>query len=354
MFKEQFGERNVCDLQLLDIKDWAYAKSWKERTRNDVLGTVSLFFKDAIERGLAASNPASFKRKKVKGGTISTFAPEEAERILHGVGEDLRAFLAVIFFSGVRKEEAARLTWTQLNAARSSGAIYTSPRPGRAALCPSAPIWQHGSTAIINPPGCSCPNAGRTPTCSSKCASWTIWANISVGRPYRLAILLLAEIVSWYQPSFDPRTGRFKKKFRYDLLSLRRGWLKKRVNADKDSISTALTFLAEELHAIERIYRDQDGHRKKLFIRPVPEVIAQLSKPEEPDGDEAGSDSSTNYPSDDSGVAPIMGATSPPSRGPRGPERGVYSDNYFWGLATIINSRKSHLSFLTQPQLKLS
>ena len=32
----------------------------------------------------------------------------------------------------------------------------------------------------------------------------------------------------------------------------------------------------------------------------------------------------------------------------------VYSDNYFWGLATIINSRKSHLSFLTQPQLKLS
>ena len=32
----------------------------------------------------------------------------------------------------------------------------------------------------------------------------------------------------------------------------------------------------------------------------------------------------------------------------------LYSDNYFWGLATIINSRKSHLSFLTQPQLKLS
>jgi integrase len=82
-----------------------------------VLGTVSLFFKDAVERGLAASNPAAFKRKKVKGGTISTFAPEEAERILHGVDEDLRAFLAIIFFSGVRKEEAARLTWTQLNAA---------------------------------------------------------------------------------------------------------------------------------------------------------------------------------------------------------------------------------------------
>jgi hypothetical protein len=117
MFKQQFGERNVCDLQVLDIKDWAYAKTWKERTRNDVLGTVSLFFKDAVERGLAASNPAAFKRKKVKGGTISTFAPEDAERILHGVDEDLRAFLAIIFFSGVRKEEAARLTWTQLNAA---------------------------------------------------------------------------------------------------------------------------------------------------------------------------------------------------------------------------------------------
>jgi pimeloyl-ACP methyl ester carboxylesterase len=32
----------------------------------------------------------------------------------------------------------------------------------------------------------------------------------------------------------------------------------------------------------------------------------------------------------------------------------VYSDNYFPGLATIINICKSHFSFLTQPQLKLS
>ena len=32
----------------------------------------------------------------------------------------------------------------------------------------------------------------------------------------------------------------------------------------------------------------------------------------------------------------------------------LYSDNYFPGLATIINIRKSHFPFLTQPQLKLS
>jgi hypothetical protein len=51
MFKERFGERNVFDLQVLDIKDWGYAKTWKEPTRNDVLGTVSLFFKDAVEPG---------------------------------------------------------------------------------------------------------------------------------------------------------------------------------------------------------------------------------------------------------------------------------------------------------------
>jgi len=33
---------------------------------------------------------------------------------------------------------------------------------------------------------------------------------------------------------------------------------------------------------------------------------------------------------------------------------GLYSDNYFPGLATIMNLRKSHFPFLTQPQLKLS
>ena len=31
----------------------------------------------------------------------------------------------------------------------------------------------------------------------------------------------------------------------------------------------------------------------------------------------------------------------------------VYSDNYFPGLVTIINIRKSHFSFLTQQQLTL-
>lgn len=135
------------------------------------------------------------------------------------------------------------------------------------------------------------------------------------GRPYRLAILVLAEIVSWYRPSFDPKTCKFKKSFRHDLLNLSRGWLERKVNADRDTISKVLTFLEKKLGAIERVYRDEGGYRKKLFIRPVPEVIAQLSATDEPD-----SDSSTNAPSDDSGVAPIMGATSPPSRGPRGPE----------------------------------
>src|ERR1035437_9421266 len=54
---------------------------------------------------------------------------------------------------------------------------------------------------------------------------------------------------------------------------------------------------------------------------------------------------------DQGGIRPPQGhpeATLRPSGGQ------LYSDNYFWRLVTIINLRKSHLSFLTQPQLKLS
>jgi hypothetical protein len=143
--------------------------------------------------------------------------------------------------------------------------------------------------------------------------NWTILDKR--GRPHRLAILVLAEIVSWYQPSPDPKTMKFKRKFKYDLLNLSRNWLEMKVNADRDTISNVLTFLEKELGAIERIYRDAWGYRKKLFVRPVPEVIARLSTINEPD-----SDLSTNGLSTNSGVTSIMGATSPPSRGAHSPE----------------------------------
>ena len=131
------------------------------------------------------------------------------------------------------------------------------------------------------------------------------------GRPYHLAILLLAEIVGWYRPKLELAKGSntwlARKRFKRDRLQMSRGELAKKFNTDEDTITKALTFLAECLHAIGRSYHDLvicgRKYRNCLFIWPVPEVIEKLCETDEAE-DESG-------PKEPSGVAPIMGATYP-------------------------------------------
>ncbi len=142
------------------------------------------------------------------------------------------------------------------------------------------------------------------------------------GRPYHLAILLLAEIVGWYRPRIELAKGSntwvVRKRFKRDRLQISRGDLAEKFNTDEDTITTALNVLAGSVGAIKRSYHDLviggRKHRNCLFVWPVPEVIEKLCEVDQPEDE--------SDPTKPSGVAPMMGATWPTSQGPHTPDDG--------------------------------
>ena len=126
-FGKVFGNRNLHEIESLEIEDWTRSKNYAPKTRNDALNLVSQFYKWAKLRHHAVHNPASsdiLKRCKVKTGDIMIFSPAEARELLFSIREELRAFTALWLFSGLRKEEIAKLDWAQVEQGLASGSIY--------------------------------------------------------------------------------------------------------------------------------------------------------------------------------------------------------------------------------------
>ena len=125
MFAKKFSDRNLHEVTTLEIKDWAVAKSWKPKTKNDALGLVRLMYADAIERGYAAENPAKgIKRESLGTSDVGIFTPGQVLRILNAVEDRMKPFFSLIFFSGVRKEECSRLSVAQVREGLKSGAVF--------------------------------------------------------------------------------------------------------------------------------------------------------------------------------------------------------------------------------------
>jgi hypothetical protein len=140
-FKKSFGERNLHEVSTLEIAEWSSAKNWSRRTRNDALGTISLFYTDCIQRHYAINNPAqAIKREKLRGANIGIFMPDQARKLLNSVDDCLRAFLALWMFSGARKEEASRITWEQVEAGLQSGSIHMRADQSKTGEARSLPV----------------------------------------------------------------------------------------------------------------------------------------------------------------------------------------------------------------------
>ena len=123
-FQKGFGSRLLHEISKLEIKDWAEAKGWASKTKNDAIGLVRLLYADAMERSHALENPAKIKREKLGSGDVGIFTPGQVQRILNAVEDRLKPFFALTFFSGLRKEEASRLTVAQVREGLKSGSIY--------------------------------------------------------------------------------------------------------------------------------------------------------------------------------------------------------------------------------------
>jgi integrase len=142
-FKATFGDCPLHEVQSLELSDFVDKRGWGKRTSNDFLNSVGALYKWAILRKWSAANPASsesIKRFKLKGGTIGIFTPDEGRKMLNGVDDSLKPFLAIWCLSGCRKEEASRLTWEQISAGLASGAIYLRADQTKTGEARSVPI----------------------------------------------------------------------------------------------------------------------------------------------------------------------------------------------------------------------
>ena len=123
-FTKKFCDRLLHEIEATEIKDWASGNSWCVKTKNDALGVVSLLYRDAIERKFAQVNPANFKRDKLRSADVEIYTPQKAKTMLATIEDELKPFLATMLFSGLRKEEASRLTGADVDAALQSGVFF--------------------------------------------------------------------------------------------------------------------------------------------------------------------------------------------------------------------------------------
>ncbi len=134
-FVRTFGERNMHEVSQGDVEAWLEDKDWGPATINEVIGTVGLLYKYAGSgnRGWVSAeyNPVGkIVRRKVAATAIEIFEPWEGKQLLERIQDkysELTPFLVLWCFSGCRKEEAARVTWQQLNAALKTGRLELRP-----------------------------------------------------------------------------------------------------------------------------------------------------------------------------------------------------------------------------------
>jgi hypothetical protein len=110
------------------------------------------------------------------------------------------------------------------------------------------------------------------------------------GKPYLLAIVILADIVYWYRPSEvrDPGTGHilgWKKKFSEDILRQSYQYYADLFGESKKTVKTAMDKL-EHLEVIQREFRTVnygDGlvSNNVMYVELKPDILYNLTFPEE-------------------------------------------------------------------------
>ena len=141
-FAGEFGPRQLHEIAVTELAASVESMGWSPVTRRHFLGAVATLYADAQERGIVPKdcNPVKeVRRPKVKAGDIGIFTPGQLQKLLNTAG-DLTPFLACWALSGLRKDEAARLTWEQIDLALASGSIYLTAGQAKKAEARSIPV----------------------------------------------------------------------------------------------------------------------------------------------------------------------------------------------------------------------
>lgn len=125
-FAIKFGDRQVADVETIDIERWMNSYKWGPKMWNDVRQSLSQFWKYCIKRiKCTTANPiADIAIKKVPRSIVPIYTPDECKALLSGLADEAAELLPACVLSGLggmRLSETARLTCEQVRAAMKVG-----------------------------------------------------------------------------------------------------------------------------------------------------------------------------------------------------------------------------------------
>jgi integrase len=143
-FKNAF-RTNISAVTPAVIEDWLKGQDIVARTRNNLRASIVTLFNFARTRGYLPkgipTDAEDVPRAKDRGGKIGILTPKQLASLISKAPPDLRLYLALGAFTGMRTSEILRLDWSQVNFER--GHITVSPEKAKTATRRLVPIQQN-------------------------------------------------------------------------------------------------------------------------------------------------------------------------------------------------------------------
>lgn len=113
---KEYGAQPVALFDSKTLDAWLVGLAVAPGTRNTFRRDLRTLFSFCVKRGYAASNPA----KETEAVKLPDAPPEiltitETSRLLEASGDDVRAFIAISLFAGLRPSEIEKLDWQKID-----------------------------------------------------------------------------------------------------------------------------------------------------------------------------------------------------------------------------------------------
>jgi integrase len=113
-----FPNRTLSDLKTAELDAWLGGLEFGAATKNDLRRLLRTCGNWAEARGYMVKGnspfPAMVRYKEIKG-PVSIFTPEQMAKLLTKADAELRPYLALGAFAGLRPAEVERLDWSEIN-----------------------------------------------------------------------------------------------------------------------------------------------------------------------------------------------------------------------------------------------
>lgn len=108
----------ISSITTSDLETWLRGVAAHPRTRNNFRQHLVTIFRWARDHGYlpreAQTEADRLALAKERGGDVQIFSPKDLEKLLNAADENLRPYLAIRAFAGVRDSEMKRLTWANV------------------------------------------------------------------------------------------------------------------------------------------------------------------------------------------------------------------------------------------------